>query len=1064
MGKRFLFLLTCMMISASLAFAQKTVSGTVTDKSTGESVIGATVRVEGTNLGAATDMNGNFTITNVPANAKVIKISYVGMQDVEAYIGQNLKIKMSPASVKTDEVVIVAYGTQKKESLTGAVSQINSDKIEERIVTSVTGALEGAAPGVQVNSTYGEPGSEPSILIRGMGTLTGTSAPLYILDGAEFHGNIAEINSSDVESMTVLKDAAACALYGNRAANGVIIITTKRGKGGVTPTITLNANFGSYNRGISEYERLGANQWMEASWMAMKNYAQSNPALGLSAADAAKYATAHVVGDFVQANIYDGAAGALFNENGQLTANMLPGYADDLDWEDAVERTGFRQNYTVSASASGERFNVYSSVDYLKENGYVRATDYTRYSGRINTEFRPVDWFKTGVNLNVVSAKQNYNSNATENYFANPFYTARYMAPVYAIHAHNADGSLVYDEMGQPMYDTTSPYLSNRNIAYEIREDKQDTRRNVINGLAFATIYLPYNFSVTVKGAVESSRSNSSKYNNAFIGDGAGNNGRFTSSAYQYTDYTFNQLLNWNHSYGLHNIEALLGHEATSWERKYTSGMNTDMAVDGMLVLGNFLTNSYFRGYDDEYTRESYLGRAAYNYDNKYFLEASFRRDGSSRFAKDSRWGNFYSVGAAWNMKRESWLQDVNWLDNLKLRASYGEIGNDRGVGYYAYQALYEIDKNGGNPAFLKAQLAANEIQWETTRTFDFGIDARFFDRLNVSIGYFDKQAKDLLFDVKLPYSAGSYSHGETTNMTQTQNIGTVSNRGIELAVDVDIIKTDNIKWNFGLDATFLSNKIKELHNHTDYITGSLRTYREGKSYYEWYTYHFEGVDQMTGRSLYTIDPAKAESAAKAGALVTINDKDYTTSTTYAIKKAAGKANPTVYGGFHTDFSWKDLSVNLLFTYGLGGKVYDGSYQELMSVNSASSASAMHKDVLKSWTGAPEGMTETSANRINSNGTPILDFTYSSDNNATSDRWLTDASYLVFKNINISYALPKIVANTLGIGGIKVNAGVENLFTLTSRKGLNPQYSFSGDYDDTYVTPRVFNFGISLQF
>lgn len=212
MGKRFLFLLTCMMISASLAFAQKTVSGTVTDKSTGESVIGATVRVEGTNLGAATDMNGNFTITNVPANAKVIKISYVGMQDVEAYIGQNLKIKMSPASVKTDEVVIVAYGTQKKESLTGAVSQINSDKIEERIVTSVTGALEGAAPGVQVNSTYGEPGSEPSILIRGMGTLTGTSAPLYILDGAEFHGNIAEINSSDVESMTVLKDAAASVL------------------------------------------------------------------------------------------------------------------------------------------------------------------------------------------------------------------------------------------------------------------------------------------------------------------------------------------------------------------------------------------------------------------------------------------------------------------------------------------------------------------------------------------------------------------------------------------------------------------------------------------------------------------------------------------------------------------------------------------------------------------------------------------------------------------------------------------------------------------------------------
>lgn len=1064
MSKRFLFLLTCMMLSASMLFAQKTASGTVTDKSTGEPVIGASVLVEGTNIGVATDVNGNFTISNVPETAKTLKISYIGMEDLQTYVGTNMKVKMNPVAITTDDVVIVAYGTQKKESLTGAVNQINSDKIEDRILTSVTGALEGAAPGVQVNNTYGEPGSSPSILIRGIGTINGTTAPLYIVDGAQFNGNIAEINPADVESMTVLKDASATALYGNRASNGVIIVTTKRGKGGAIPTVTLNINQGVYTRGIGEYKRMGANQWMETAWKAMKNYAQSNEALGLDPAAAAQYATAHLVGDYAKTNIYDGKDGELFDANGNLTASMLPGFAGDLDWEDAVERVGHREDYNVTASASGERFNVYTSLGMLKEKGYVEATKYKRYSGRVNTEFTPTSWLKTGLNLSVVGTKSNYNDNATGSYYANPFYVARYMTPIYAVHAHNADGSYILDDNGNKLYDTSSFYLDNRNIAYELRADKMDNRRNVVNGLAFATITLPYDFSFTVKGAVENSTSNTSEYNNPFIGDGATNNGRLTNASYQYTNYTFNQILNWHHSYGLHNITALVGHEAVNWTRKYHSLMNTDMSLDGILVLSNFNANANYYGYDDEYDNESYLGRATYNYDEKYFGEVSFRRDGSSRFAKDNRWGNFFSVGAAWNLTKEEWLKDVEWLDNLKLRASYGEVGNDRGVGYYAYQALYALDKNGGKSALLKAQLDAQELKWETTQTFDFGFDARLLDRFNVSFGYFDKRSKDLLLEVNLPLSAGSYTWSDNPNMTTLKNIGTISNRGFEIGIDADIFKTPDLKWNVGIDATFLKNKIVKLANHDDIIVSQLRTYREGHSIYDWYTYHFEGVDQMTGRSLYTIDPEKAEDAAANEALVTINGKDYTTMTTYAQKMGAGHANPTVYGAIKSDLSYKGLDVNILFTYGLGGKCYDGVYQSLMSANSASSPSAFHKDLAKSWNGAPEGMTEDSPNRINPNGTPILDFTYSSDCNATSDRWLTSASYLVFKSLNIGYTLPKVITNSLGIGGIKVTAGVENLFTLTSRKGLNPQYSFMGGYDETYVTPRVFNLGLTVKF
>ncbi len=496
--------------------------------------------------------------------------------------------------------------------------------------------------------------------------------------------------------------------------------------------------------------------------------------------------------------------------------------------------------------------------------------------------------------------------------------------------------------------------------------------------------------------------------------------------------------------------------------------MNTGMAVDGNLTMGNFLTNSFFNGSDDEYKTESYLARARYNYDERYFAEASFRRDGSSRFHPDNRWGNFFSVGASWNIKREAFMQDIDWIDHLKFRASYGEVGNDAGVNYYGYMALYTIDKNGGEAALLKKTLSAPDIKWETTQTLDFALEGRLFDRLNFQIGYFDKRSKDLLFEVRLPLSAGSYpwvdtDNGAPMNLTQYKNIGTVSNRGVEIALDADAINTRDWKWNIGLDATFLKNKVVKLPDGKDILRG-MQNYSEGHSIYEFYTYHFAGVDQMTGQSLYTIDPEKKEDAAANNALTTIDGTDYTTITTYGKRDWAGSALPKVYGSIHSAVSWKDLSLNILFTYGLGGKVYDGSYHSLMSTSAMSSGSALHKDALKSWDGVPEGMTETSANRIDPNGVPALDFNRSTDNNATSDRWLTSASYLVFKNLNLSYSLPKSWMNRWGISGLTLTAGIENLFTVTARKGLNPQFSFNGTSDDTYVTARVYNLGLTVKF
>ncbi len=990
------------------------------------------------------------------------------MQSQEVAIRPTVKVTLKADSEVLDEVVVVAYGTAKKESLTGSISVVDSKKIEKRITTSVTGALEGSAPGVQVNNTYGEPGKAPSIRIRGFGTLvSGASDPLFVVDGVPFDGNIAEINSNDIESMSILKDAASAALYGNRAANGVVLITTKSGRGSNKPSITLQINQGIYNRGLPEYERLGADQWMEASWIAMKNYAMTG-SLGLSETDAAAYATKNMITGYARRNIYDGANDALFDSNGKLIAKRLSGY-DDLDWNKGVERNGHRQEYNLSASSSGDKLSVYSSVGYLNEKGYIIASGYERFSGRINSIYTPNKWLKAGLNLNGSITKRDYNDNAKGTYYANPFYITRYMAPVYPMYMHNADGSYALDELGEKQYDVTSAYLSNRNIAFELRNDKQESRRNVLGGQAFATINLPYDFSVTVKGDMSSSTSNNKKYDNPQIGDGATNNGRLTSYAYQYTNYTMQQLINWKHTYkNIHNIDVMLGHENYSWERKVTYGMNTGMAVDGNLTMGNFLTNSYFNGSDDEYKTESYLARARYNYDERYFVEGSFRRDGSSRFHPDNRWGNFFSLGASWNIKREAFMEDINWINNLKLRASYGEVGNDAGVNYYGYMALYTIDKNGGNAALLKKSLSAPDIKWETTQTLDFALEGRLFDRLNFQIGYFDKRSKDLLFEVRLPLSAGSYpwvdsDNGAPMNLTQYKNIGTVSNRGVEIALDVDAVNNKDWRWNIGLDATFLKNKVVKLPDGKDILHG-MQNYSEGHSIYEFYTYHFEGVDQMTGQSLYTIDPEKKETAAADGALTTINGTDYTTVTSYAKRDWAGSALPKVYGSVNSALSWKDLSLNVLFTYGLGGKVYDGSYHSLMGTSVMSSGTALHKDVLQSWNGVPEGMSETSANRIDPNGLPALDFNRSTDNNAVSDRWLTSASYLVLKNLNFSYNLPQKWMNQWGISGLMLTAGIENLFTVTARKGLNPQYSFNGGSDDTYVTARVYNFGLTVKF
>lgn len=1067
------------------ALAQSTVSGTVFSSEDDSPIIGASIKIQGTKMGAATDIDGKFRLENVKKGATLV-VTYIGMQTKTVKAGENMKIYMTSDSKSLDEVVVqVAYGAAKKSTLTGAVTQVDSKQIEVRPVSSVTSALEGTTSGVQINSTYGQPGEEPSIRIRGFGTVNGSATPLYVLDGVPFGGNISDLNSNDIESITVLKDAASCALYGNRASNGVILITTKRGKG-EKMAFNLKVNQGTYSRGIKEYKVLNAKEFMETSWLNLRN---SRISAGDDQATANAYASKNLINDELYLNIYNKADDQLFDANGKLVsdAQILDGYADDLDWYDNAIRDGYRQEYNFSGSQASAKSDYYFSVGYLNEKGYVTNSDFDRLTGRAAMNFRPKKWLNTGFTISGSHQKSNITNGNSSASYTNAFMFCRDIAPIYPVHLHNADGSYQLDSFGNKQYDSGSytdengnPVLTrnqyqDRHVIWENELNENKSFRNTIQSSAYMDLKFLNDFTFTVKGELNVRNNENRTYNSALIGDGKGNNGRTSRSIYRYKNYTFQQQLNWNHTFGNHTVGVLLGHENYSYFYDYTYIYKTNQTFAGQDNLDNFTNLTNGSGYSNRYRTESYLGRVRYDYQEKYNVEASFRRDGSSRFAKESRWGNFGSIGASWVVTKEDFMKPITWVNNLKLRADYGLVGNDAGAGYYSYMALYASKQNHNKGAYYLSQLANTKLKWETGASFGIGVDARLFNRWNISAEYFDKRNKDLLFNVYLPLSAGATS-SSSAEATITENMGTISNRGFEINTDVDIFKNKDWTVNLSANASFIKNKIVELpEQDKDGIISGIYKIAEGKSRYEFFTYTYVGVDQMTGNSLYKanlenyhVTTADGQTVGNADGndiskyVTQIGNEYYVNNTSYALKEYHGSAIPKVYGSFAPSVRYKDLSLSLMFTYSIGGKVYDAVYSSLMSTGTT--PSNYHKDILKSWSEIPSGMTEDSQDRIWYGGIPQINSSMTSTNNATSSRWLTDASYLVLKNINMSYSLPKAWVNALTLESIRLNLSCENAFTCTKRRGMNPQQSFNGYQYNYLVTPRVFTIGVDVKF
>ncbi|MCD8309694.1 MAG: TonB-dependent receptor [Prevotellaceae bacterium] len=1075
MGKRILFMLTCLLVWTSMMTAQVSqVTGVVISAEDNEPIVGATVLVKGTTLGTVTDVNGRYTINNVPANAKTLVFSYVGMRTQEVGImAGSQKIIMATDSELVDEVLVVAYGTQKRSSFTGSATSVGSQVLEKRAITNATSAFEGNVPGVQVTSSSGQPGESASVRIRGFGSVNASNSPLYVVDGAVYDGYIGDINPADIESMTILKDAASTSLYGSSAGNGVVLITTKKGKdtGGGTG-VSLTINQGWSHRAYKDYKRLNVWQYYPVEWTMYKNSLVSS---GYDESTAAQQASANIVST-LKYNPFKGVADdSVVGTDGKLNpAATTLKWGDDLDWDSAAFKTGYRQEYNLGYNTKTDKSDTYASIGYLNDNGYMLKTDFERYSGRLNYNVYPVKWFKSGVNMSFTRTLSNYSTATSGNSssYSNLTRFVRNMAPIYPIHKHDletgayldADGNVTTDP-SEYVYDYDGNRLSDSGRD-AVAETEFNTRKLVrVNemGHAYVTVSPIKGLDVTVNYNINNLDYRRKVYENPYVGDGTAGPGRLSQLSTRTLNQTFNQLINYNNTFNRHTIDVLLGHENYSYKYEYLYAMKTSETVPDLYEFGNFTSISDLSSYTDTYKKEGYFFRVNYDYDNKYYASLSYRHDGSSRFSKDNRWGNFWSFGASWRISEEEFMKDVSWVNNLKLRASYGETGNDMitdsdgDQDYYPYQTLYYLGSdynNGTEPGVFFTTVANADLKWETQVSTDVGIEFGLFNRLSGSIEYFRKDSKDLLFDVAQPASAGVTSI--------VQNLGKVSNSGVEIDLDGTILKTRDWALSVGVNATFIKNKIKKLPDsmkENGYVNGNKK-WMEGKSIYEFWLRQWYGVDPQTGDGLYYFDregnldanTGQVTSAAQA-TLVTIDGQTYTNSYSYAKYDFSGRAIPKMYGGFNIKVGYKNFDLAAVFSYQVGGKILDSSYGSLM--NMSSYGVAQSTDLLKAWK-QPGDKTDV----------PRLDAyaDHATNCSQTSTRWLTSSNYLNLRSVTLGYQFPTAWINKIMLRSLRINLTAENLFMLKARQGLNPMANYTGSTYNEYMPNRNITLGLNVTF
>ena len=1071
MKRKLMLLLACLFVGIGLVTAQtQTITGVVISEEDGQPVIGASVLVKGTQLGTITGVDGDFTLPNVPSSAKTLRVSYIGMQTQEVGIKPNVKIIMKPDTEMLEEVMVVAFGTAKKSAFTGSATVVSAEKLEQSQVTSVTDALAGAVPGVTLTSNNGAPGASASIKIRGFSSLNAGNDPLIIVDGAPYSGDLSNINPNDVESMTVLKDAASNALYGARGANGVIIITTKRANMSGEAKVTFDAKWGANTRALKKYDVItDPAMYYEMHYGAMKNYYMNQ--MNMSDQAAWIEANNNLFGSNggLGYNVFTVPEGQyLIGQNGKLnpyaTLGRVVNYKgrDYLltpdDWDKVGSRTGLRQEYNFSISAANEKSSFYVSLGYLGNEGITEGSDLKRLTGRLKADYQAKKWLKVGANMSYARFDSNsLGNNGSSSSTANVWAFTTQMAPIYPAYVRNADGSIMVDGNGIEMMDYGSginagmqrPFIADANPIQDNKLNTRNAEGNALSGNAFVDITPLPGLKVTLNGTFNLDETRFTYVYNPYYGQFDSTGGTVSKFHQRDYDYNLQQLVSYATSFGDNNFDILLGHEYYDYRLSYLGASKSKMfsqdnhELDGAVIDGQSATS-----YKRRRNNEGYFGRLQYNFEERIFGSASLRRDASSRFHPDYRWGTFWSVGAAWLISKESWF-NTPWVQELKIKASIGSQGNDN-IGDFRYTDVFDIINSDNKVGTAFYSKGTKDITWETNTNFNIGAEFQLWNRVTGSIEYYRRKTSDMLFSFSVAPSLGYSSYFD--------NVGNMVNSGVEMDFNVNILNTRNFTWDVNLNISTLKNRLTMLDpdkqisteytangkGYKGYSSGSFFI-AEDLSMFTWRMKEYAGVDE-NGESLwYRNIKDDAGNVTGRETTKTYADADYYITEETSI--------PKVYGGFGTKLKVYGVDFGINFTYQIGGKQYDGTYAYFMSSPSGTAGYNYHKDLLKSWT--PEN-TGSNIPRFQ------LNDQYSA---AASTRFLTNASFLNIQNINVGYTLPSRWTKKMAISSLRLYMSAENVFYWSKRKGFDPRQSYNETTNATYYSPmRTISGGVTFEF
>lgn len=1122
MKERLTMFMISLFLFAGSALAQTKISGTVLSQDDGQPIIGAAVKVDGTSTGMLTDVNGRFSLT-MPEGKNQITVSYLGYESQTLKVKNGMRVFLKSDAAALDEVIVVAFGTAKKSAFTGSAKAVGSEDIKLTQTTSVTGALAGNVAGVQLTQSSGSPSGSPTIRIRGFGSLNAGNDPLIIVDGAPYSGDMANINPNDVETMTVLKDAASNALYGARGANGVVMITTKKAKTG-DAVVTFDAKYGWNSKALQQYDIITSPAaYYEKHYDAVYNYYIDK---GMDANSAWQAANAGLFGEQagggVGYNIWSYPEGQmLIGQNGKLNPNATIGRieGDYLikpdDWEDVGIRTGNRQEYNVSIAGSTDKSNTYISLGYLKNEGITDKSDMQRFTARLKSDYQAKKWLKVGANLSYARYDHNtLGNNGSETSTGNIFAFTQQMAPIYPAYVYNADGSIKIDSNGIQMMDYGNgmnaghdrPFIQDANPIQDVRLNTRNFEGNAFAGHAFADFTFYPGLVLTLNGTVNLDETRGTYVYNPYYGQFDSTGGTVEKYHSRDFDYNFQQLLNYTTTIaGNHNLNIMLGHEY--FDRRYYevgATKNKMFSQENKELSGAAVDGQGAWSLKARYNNEGYFGRVQYDYDTKYFLSGSLRRDASSRFHPDYRWGTFWSVGAAWLINKEKFMENVSWVNELKAKFSIGSQGNDNIVASgdylnsYRYTDVFRIINSGGNVSTSFNQKGTKDITWETNTNINAGVEFQLFKKLSGSLEFFYRKTTDMLYSFAVAPSNGYASYYD--------NVGDLYNTGFELELNYNILRTKNINWDVRLNVSMLKNRISKLDDEkkTNVVFGTDGTayegynsgdfyISEGTSMYSWYMKDYAGVDPQTGKSLWYKNVYEQHQSVVDGVAQVDDDGnpvmvdswydrngnllenqnaddfsrrkviDRTTTDVYADADYYVINKTTiapVFGGFGTSLQAYGFDFAINFTYQIGGKQYDRTYASFMSPPTSSTAGRnIHVDAYDSW---------TASNPSASIPRWQFDDLYTGNQ---STRFLTDASYLNIQNINIGYTFPVKWTKAALINNLRIYASAENVFYWSKRKGFDPRQLYGTDSNGNtginatrYSPIRTISAGISATF